>query len=152
MQSSLFNQYLTLRQQDGLLCNVLPGDVMAKRPVGGMFTVTDVDREQSRFKARETVHTGPIFGRKMFPAAGAAAEREAAVLAAAELTSTAFSGFGKLLPGTRRHNVIYPENLAAETTAEGIRLCFSLPAGSYATVLLAEIIKGAIPMPESEAD
>jgi tRNA pseudouridine13 synthase len=75
VQSSLFNHYLTLRLKDGLLRRVLAGDVMAKRPFGGMFTVTDVDREQSRFEARETVHTGPVFGRKMFPATTAAAER-----------------------------------------------------------------------------
>jgi tRNA pseudouridine13 synthase len=74
------------------------------------------------------------------------------VLAAAELKSDAFSGFGKLLLGTRRPNVVYPENLTSETTAEGIRLCFTLPAGSYATVFLAEVMKADMPLAETESD
>ena len=52
-----------------------------------------------------------MFGRKMFPAAGEAAAREAAVLQDAGLTPEAFRGFGKLLAGTRRHNLIYLETL-----------------------------------------
>ena len=85
-QSALFNHYLARRLDDGLFRRVLVGDVMAKWPFGGMFTAADRDREQERFDARETVHAGPIFGRKTFPAAGEAAEREAATLADAGLT------------------------------------------------------------------
>ena len=82
-QSGLFNHYLGQRLNDGLLRRVLPGDVMAKWPFGGMFVAEDVEREQARLNAGETVTAGPIFGRKTFPAAGIAAEREAAMLAAA---------------------------------------------------------------------
>ena len=42
---------------------------MAKVPFGGMFVAEDVEREQARFDARETVTAGPIFGRKTFAAA-----------------------------------------------------------------------------------
>jgi tRNA pseudouridine13 synthase len=138
-QSALFNHYLGRRLADGLLRRVLPGDVMAKWPQGGMFVAEDLPREQARFEARETVHTGPIFGRKTFPAAGEAAPREAAVLAAAGLAPTAFTGFGKLLQGTRRHNLVYVDDITATTEPEGVRLTFTLPAGSYATILLREI-------------
>ena len=82
-----------------------------------------------------------IFGRKTFAAAGEAAEREAATVADAGLTPTAFHGFGKLLSGTRRHNVIYIDDLAGAMEPEGVRLTFTLPAGSYATVLLGEVMK-----------
>src|SRR2546423_944685 len=82
---------------DGWLRQVLPGDVMAKWPFGGMFVAEDVPREQARFDARETVTAGPMFGRKMFAAAGEAAAREAAVLQDAKLTAESFHGFGKLL-------------------------------------------------------
>ena len=82
-----------------------------------------------------------MFGRKMFRAAGEAAEREDRVLQDAGLTPQAFHGFGKLLSGTRRHNLVYVDDLTANVEAEGVRLCFTLPAGSYATVLLREITK-----------
>src|SRR5262245_60266045 len=61
-QSALFNHYLARRMTDGLLRRVLPGDVMVKRPFGGLFVAEDLSREQARFDARETVHTGPVFG------------------------------------------------------------------------------------------
>ncbi len=112
-QSALFNHYLGQRLRDGLLRQVLPGDVMAKWPFGGMFVAEDVEREQARFAARETVTAGPIFGRKTFAAAGIAAEREAATLAAAALSQASLHGFGKLLQGTRRHNLIYIDDLGS---------------------------------------
>jgi tRNA pseudouridine13 synthase len=92
-----------------------------------------------------------MFGRKMFAAAQSAAAREAATLAAAGLSRQSFFGFGKLLQGTRRHNLVYPDDLAWEPDALGIRLTFSLPAGSYATVLLREIMKSATLDEEEEA-
>jgi tRNA pseudouridine13 synthase len=142
-QAALFNQVLAERFADGLFRRVLPGDVMAKWPFGCMFVAEDVAREQERFDHRETVHAGPIFGRKTFAAASEAALRETAVLARANLTPEAFRGFGKLLQGTRRHNLIYFEDLKIEAEADGLRLSFFLPAGSYATVLLGEIMKSA---------
>src|SRR5262249_40874134 len=137
-QSALFNHYLGSRLTDGLLRRVLPGDVMAKIPFGGMFVAEDIEHEQARFDAREIVTAGPIFGRKTFPACGDAAARELATLQALGLTSTSFNGFGKLLQGTRRHNLVYPTDLAAAMNADGVLLTFALPAGSYATILLRE--------------
>ena len=141
VQSGLFNHYLGQRLTDGLLRRVLPGDVMAKYPFGGMFVAEEVEREQERFDAREIVSAGPIFGRKTYAAGGAAAERETASLTACGLTTAQFTGFGKLLSGTRRHNLVYVDDLACEETLAGLRFSFTLPAGSYATILLREIVK-----------
>jgi tRNA pseudouridine13 synthase len=143
-QAALFNHYLAARMADGLLRRVLPGDVMAKWPFGGLFMAEDLGREQARLDARETVPAGPIFGRKTFAAAGEAAAREAAVLQDAGLGPQAFHGFGKLLQGTRRHNLVYVDDLTGEVEADGVRLTFTLPAGSYATVLLRELCKGEL--------
>ncbi len=140
-QSALFNHYLARRLTDGQLRHVLPGDVLAKWPFGGMFVAQDVSAEQRRFDAHEIVSAGPIFGRKMFAAAANAAEHEKTVLAEAGLSLTSFHGFGKLLEGTRRHNLIYLDNFDAATEEQGVRLACTLPAGSYATVLLREVTK-----------
>jgi tRNA pseudouridine13 synthase len=143
-QSLMFNDYLAHRMADGLLRTVLAGDVMAKWPAGGMFTAADVPTEQARFDQREIVTAGPMFGRKTFPAHGPAAEREAAVLTAAGLSKASFDGFGKLLMGTRRHNLVYVDDLSATREPDGLRLTFTLPAGSYATVLLREVMKSDV--------
>jgi tRNA pseudouridine13 synthase len=150
VQSVLFNDYLARRVNDGLFRTVLDGDVMTKWPFGGMFVASDVPAEQARFDARETVTAGPMFGKKTFPAAGLAAEREAAVLSDNGLSLNAFGGFGKLVLGTRRQNVVYIDDLTAEREPDGLRLSFTLPAGSYATVLLAEVMK--VPLDAEPAD
>lgn len=150
-QALLFNRYLARRMEMGLFRTVLAGDVMSKWPAGGLFVATDVAREQQRFDARETVTTGPIFGRKTFAAQGDAARREAEVLAEFGLSPTSFHEFGKLMQGTRRHNLIYVDDLHCNWQAgegnqpgsAGVRLSFTLPAGSYATILLREIMKNA---------
>ena len=141
VQSALFNAYLSRRMADGLLHRVLPGDVMGKWPAGGMFVVQEVGAEQARFDRREIVPTGPMFGKKMFPAQGAAAEREQAILDQAGIPARAFHGFGKLLQGTRRHNLVYVDDLTSTAKGPDAILTFSLSAGSYATVLLGEIMK-----------
>ena len=149
-QSAIFNHCLAQRLRDGLLRRVLPGDVMCKIPFGGMFVAVDLEAEQKRFEAREIVHAGPIFGRKTFAAAQEAAQREQAALAAFDLPESAFSGFGKLLQGTRRHNLVYLDDLAAVDEPEGLRLSFTLPAGSYATMLLRELMKTNAPVEEGD--
>ncbi|HKI33461.1 MAG TPA: tRNA pseudouridine(13) synthase TruD [Gemmataceae bacterium] len=143
-QSALFNHSLARRLADGLMRRVLPGDVMAKWPFGGLFVAEDVPREQGRFDQRETVHAGPMFGRKTFAAAGEAAVREETALADAGLARSSFNGFGKLMQGTRRHNLVYLDGLNATAEPDGVRLTFVLPAGSYATVLLREVMKTAV--------
>ena len=156
VQSLLFNDYLARRLRDELFRTVLDGDVMAKWPVGGMFVAKDAPAEQARFDARETVTAGPMFGKKTYPAEGVAAEREAAVLSDNRLSIASFGGFGKLVLGTRRHNLVYLDDLSSAWEPEGLRLSFTLPAGSYATVLLREVMKTAVedepPTPEDDGE
>ncbi|MCS6865684.1 MAG: tRNA pseudouridine(13) synthase TruD [Gemmataceae bacterium] len=144
VQSLLFNDYLMRRLRDGLFRTVVAGDVMAKWPHGGLFVARDVAVEQQRLDARQTVTTGPMFGSKTFPAESVAAEREAAVLRDHQLEPAIFQRFGKLMMGTRRPNLIYIDDLSAQWQPEGLRLSFTLPAGSYATVLLAEVMKTSL--------
>jgi tRNA pseudouridine13 synthase len=140
-QAAVYNHYLARRVTDGLLRRVLAGDVMAKWPFGGLFVAEDVAREQARLDARETVPAGPVVGRKTFPAAGEPAAREATALADSGIVPAALHRFGKLMTGTRRHNLVYADDLAGSVELEGVQLTFTLPAGSYATVLLREITK-----------
>jgi tRNA pseudouridine13 synthase len=152
VQSLLFNDYLGRRLADGLFRTVLSGDVMAKWPAGGLFVAEDVLTEQRRFDARETVTAGPMFGKHTFAAAGVAAEREVAVLADHKLGARSFDGFGHLMGGTRRHNLIYLNDLTAAWEANDLRLAFTLPSGCYATVLLREVMKADADTEEEPAE
>ena len=142
VQSLLFNAVLGRRLRDGLLSTVLPGDVMQKVS-GGLFVAENFPEEQERFDRRETIHAGPIFGRKTFAAKADAAERELRVLAESGLTPASFEGFGNLVEGTRRANLVHLGDLQTEWDDAGLILKFSLPSGSYATVLLREVMKNA---------
>lgn len=139
VQSALFNAHVARRMADDVFRRVLPGDVMMKWPFGGMFVAEDVAAEQARFDCREIIQGGPMYGKKMFKAAGVALERELHTLHEANLSLAAFHGFGKLMSGTRRYSLVYIDDLAGEVEPEGVRLSFTLPAGSYATVVIREL-------------
>jgi tRNA pseudouridine13 synthase len=139
-QAVLFNRCLSRRIEDGLLRTVLSGDVMFKK-TGGIFYVTDRACEQQRFDRGETVHAGPIFGKKMFAARDDAATREAAVMEEFGIAPSRLRAFGGLLLGTRRENLVSVADLRITPHAGALEFSFSLPAGCYATVLLREFMK-----------
>ena len=58
-QSALFNLYLGERLRDGLLRRVLPGDVMAKWPFGGLFVARDLPVEQHSLRSPPPVLCQP---------------------------------------------------------------------------------------------
>jgi len=141
-QSLLYNEVLVRRMADGLYRRVIPGDVLKKVDSGGLFNAdpASLDVDQARLQAGEIVHAGPMFGRRTFPALDEAARRESAVLDDAEITPDLLGRHGRLLEGTRRPDIVYPSGTSVEQVPEGIVVAFTLPAGSYATVLLAEIM------------
>lgn len=142
LQSELFNAWLTARIGDGLYASALAGDVMHKRG-GGMFTCEDVAAETARLAAGEIVPTGPMFGERMRrpPDGTPAAEREAAVLAAAGLAPDAFGRVRALAEGTRRDAAIAVTEIAVRQEGETAELQFALPGGAYATAIMREVMK-----------
>ncbi|MFZ5478656.1 MAG: tRNA pseudouridine(13) synthase TruD [Myxococcota bacterium] len=85
------------------------------------------------------VPTGPIYGHAMRWPTGEALALEEAVLAEEALPAGAWSRFPKLTQGTRR-KLWVPADATVDREPDAFRLCFRLPAGSYATVLLEEIL------------
>ena len=143
LQSELFNDCLGARLADGLLHRVLLGDVLAKRSSGGLFICEDVVLDQARVDAGELVPTGPMFGVKMRAPTDVAAARETALLAAAGLAADAWQAEARLMSGSRRALTVWPDELDLRQMADDqLQLTFALPPGSYATVLLQEIMKG----------
>jgi tRNA pseudouridine13 synthase len=140
LQSALFNQIVALRIQDGTLGTVIHGDIARKEDTGGIFTVEDVTAERPRAAAWEISATGPIYGDKLMQAQGAAGEMESRVLAAAGLSLDDFRAIRER--GLRRPLRYNPEGLTWK--AEGgnaLSLSFFAPKGSFATILLRELMK-----------
>lgn len=140
-QSHLFNQALGRRLAVDNLERVIAGDVMQVVASGGCFVVEDVEQEQPRFEAGETVVSGPIFGPKMKRPTGRIAEQETSVLQEHGLTGEEFREFGKLTLGTRRPYLIRPSEFSLVREKDGLRFRFTLPSGVYATTLLREFMK-----------
>ena len=158
-QSHLFNRYLAQRMAEGLLHRAIEGDVMQKlatitasgaRTAGGLFVVTPTDlvASQARIEARQIVPTGPMFGSHMFaPGPGStSAAREQAVLDEEGLGPDAWKGLGKLAEGTRRTLWVPIESPTLAQEEDRLTVAFSLPSGSYATVLLEELMKPGAPL------
>ncbi len=137
-QSALFNDVLALRIERELFGRALPGDVMLKADTGGIFICDDPQLDQQRMNAFEIHPSGPMFGPRMRTPQGEALAMESLVLESRGLSPDDFQRYAKLTRGTRRPLRIVPEDLAAVQLPAGVELSFSLPAGAYATSVLAE--------------
>jgi tRNA pseudouridine13 synthase len=160
VQSAVFNQVLDLRAKDGGLLTVREGDILERVASGGQFICTDPATDQARVDAGEVVPTAPLPGSRVRePAPGTAARAlEDRALAMLGIGADELAQVGRSLPGTRRP-VVVKITLGDPPTAEdaaGLRLRFSLPAGSYATVVLdalgVERARGGQPMLASAPD
>lgn len=140
VQSAVFNHVLEARAAEGGLLLVRDGDILEKVASGGQFVCTDVAAEQKRVDAGEIVPTGPLPGSHVrSPEPGTAARQlEDRALAALGIGADELGRVGRALPGTRRPVVVKVTlaEPAVTATPPGLRLRFSLPPGSYATVVL----------------
>ena len=135
--SLLFNLTLKYRIERELFTRLLAGDIAKKHDTGGLFLVTDAAKEQPRAERLEISATGPIWGRKMKKAGDQAAVLEEKILFEHGLTPDVFHK----QPGTRRSLRVVLREFSMQQEGEGLRLKFFLPKGTYATVLLDEIMK-----------
>jgi tRNA pseudouridine13 synthase len=140
VQSAVFNRILDLRAKDGGLLVVRSGDILEKVASGGQFSSTDIAADQVRVDAGVVVPTAPLpGGRVRTPERGSVARAlEDRALAELCIGPDELGQVGRSLPGTRRPVVVKVtlDEPAVSEEAGGLRLRFSLPPGSYATVVL----------------
>jgi tRNA pseudouridine13 synthase len=148
-QALLFNRWLAERLADGLFAAAVRGDVMKKLDSGGLFVCEDPEADGPRVAAFGISPAGPMFGHKLKPAAHEALAREERILAAEGISLEAFARGGGEAEGTRRAARL-PVSIAIDPDADGYRAGFELPKGSYATVVLRELVKGEAEVPEEE--
>lgn len=137
-QAYLFNRILEKRLPD--LGQLLDGDIAIKHRNGAPFLVENAEIEQPRADAFEISPSGPIFGYKMRQPTGKVLEMEQKLLLTEGVKPESFRKVaGVRLPGTRRPLRIQMDLHQVKAVDNGVRLSFTLPAGSYATVVLEKL-------------
>lgn len=144
LQSRIFNEVLARRIDT--YDQILPGDFACKHENGACFLVEDAQAEQPRCQAFEISATGPLVGYRMSTPELEPLQIEQDVLAEHQLTPAQFREPGKhKVKGSRRPLRIKLQDLAIEGGADDfgphITVAFTLPSGSFATVILREIMK-----------
>lgn len=140
-QAYLFNCILEKRMPH--LGKLLEGDIAVKHSNGAPFLVPNPTIEQRRADMFEISPSGPIFGYKMRLPTGDVLTLETSLLADEEVRFEQFRKVvGIRLPGTRRplRMPIQLHGVSAADSNVGVRLSFTLPAGGYATVVVAELL------------
>jgi len=135
LQAEVFNACLAARVLP--LDAIEAGEVAYLHESGASFVVTEEARESPRALAFEISAAGPIFGTHLLLATGAPGLRERAVFEAHGIPETLRLPPGLRLRGARRPIRVRPEAIRCESAGpDAVRLHFTLPPGSYATVLV----------------
>lgn len=141
LQSRYFDQLLDARI--ATLGKLQDGDIAYKHVNGACFLVASAELEQPRADSFEISPTAPLFGHKVMMAAGEPGTAEKELLRAADLTLGSWQLTpGLAMPGERRPLRV-PLTLPkiGSVTKDSLILEFALPKGSYATSVLAELMK-----------
>lgn len=147
-RSYLFNLMLAERVSLQTWRCLLPGDVCRLHGSNSQFLVETPDQtQQKRLDSGDISATAALWGKGLNPAGGAVAELENTVAASQPVLEEGLRKAGLELD--RRPLRVLPEHLSWQWTDECLQLDFSLPAGSYATALLRELIQMPMQIPPS---
>lgn len=138
-QAHLFNKVLERRLDS--FDALWPGDLAWH--YSRFFLVDEITAElTSRLASFDISPTGPIFGYRMPHPTGQEAELENQILESENLDLSRFKiGPALRFRGTRRPFRVPLKNLEILPEQTSLRLKFVLPSGSYATIVLAELMK-----------
>ena len=135
LQSEVFNAWLDARPL--ALDEIQAGEVAWIHESGACFVVEDPEREAERAARFEISAAGPLPGTRLLAAEGAPGAHERALFRARGIPEPIVAPRGLRLRGARRPARVRPEAARCERVGgDAVRLHFTLPAGSYATVLV----------------
>jgi tRNA pseudouridine13 synthase len=139
-QAEFFDRQVQMRLDS--LDILWPGDIAYIHASGACFRVDYPAAEQARADAFEISPTGLMPGKKAMLARGQAGILEEALLDKERMDDTHYTGLkGLQLSAERRPLRINAANITCSAEDSSLILEFSLPAGSYATSLIREIVK-----------
>jgi tRNA pseudouridine13 synthase len=139
-QSALFNRVAARRLPD--IGRLMEGDLAFKHRGGAVFPVESAEQEQPRADAFEISPSGPLFGAQMPWPAGEPRRIEEEVLAAEALPPERLPDVMQAFGGRRRPLRVPLMEPSLSAGRDGsLVVSFRLPSGSYATVVMDEIMK-----------
>ena len=148
LQSRVFNEVVARRIDS--LDQLMDGDFAFKHENGACFLVENAATEQPRAASFDISPSGPLIGYRISLPAGEPLRIEQEAFSQFGLAPSDFRQSGSLrVKGDRRPLRVQPADvdLAAGVDEHGphITVAFTLPAGSFATVLLRELTKTDTP-------
>ena len=149
-RSELFNRVLARRVEEGCWDRGIEGEVWM---LDGSHSVFGPEPSTSALEARVSnfdIHpTAPMWGRGTLRSTGRSLALETSALADADAMSLRLGLESAGLKQERRATRVRPSELAWQWLGDGgLRLCFALPPGCYATTVLCEL--GAVSDRSSE--
>jgi len=140
MRGHLFNLLLARRVEEGSWNRLLPGDVCMLHGSRSLFPCTTVDAELAARALAGDVHPGlPLWGRGEVLQGEVQLSRQAAVLVPEEALCRFLEEAGLSL--AYRPARLLADDFSWRFCDDGaLQLGFSLPPGSYATAVLAELV------------
>jgi len=146
-QSRCFNEQVGARIDH--LDTVFKGDIAKKQDTGGMFVVENQDEEQPRAEAGEIHPTGSLPGTDTWQAEEMQGKLETQSMDKYGVTPEDFKRVSYLgASGTRRAMRIMPQEFTVRERTDGsgpyLNVRFRLRSGSYATVVLRELMGTSI--------
>jgi len=144
-RSMLFNTVLARRVADGTWDRLLDGEAVMLNGRRSFFVPEAYDEDFPWRLSTGDIHpSGPLWGRGELPSRGAARDIELSVAGKLPDLTCGLEQAG--LEQERRVLRVIPRDLAIEWhDAATLRIEFSLPPGSYATVLLRELVNYSAP-------
>ncbi|MFO7581378.1 tRNA pseudouridine(13) synthase TruD [Guyparkeria sp.] len=145
LRSAIFDRVLADRLEQGTITTVLEGDILRLAGSRSRFLAEagEIDALQRRLEAGDLCLTGPLWGETGTQAGAAVGERET------ELGQAMLERWGReswerrlvqwRVEADRRPLTVAVPDLAFEIGDGTVTLSFSLPPGSYATELVAEM-------------
>lgn len=148
-QSAVFNQILAERMDTGQLDRLVPGDVAWKHRNEALFVVSpEIASDPATAKRLtdfEISPSGPLWGHDMLPASGAVGRLENDLLSRTGVSLECFDQPPHDVAGARRPLRMPIRKPVVESGDDEfgpfILVGFDLPKGSFATVVLDEIMK-----------
>ncbi|RUR11304.1 tRNA pseudouridine(13) synthase TruD [Legionella sp. km772] len=139
-RSWLFNLILAKRVEHGTWNTLIPGDVLQLNGSNSIFVAEQIDELLlQRVKDKDLSPASPLPGKTKNKVKGQA---EALIQNIYAEWQTWLSGLEQQgLEEAWRANILHVEQLTYEIDGGNITLSFSLPAGTYATTVLRELVK-----------
>ena len=138
VRSRLFNDVLAERERLGIWNQFLAGDLLQPEGSRGLFREEDEPLAAQRVSAGEVHPTAPLPGAGGMASSSACAELEQRVLAPHQTLIAALAREG--VEAARRATRLPVADLSWQLDDERLTLSFSLPAGAFATTVLATFL------------